>query len=652
MKTRNIILLSFAALASMACARENLKETTVEGTKMVFTASLGDNSETKTVLQSDGSILWSPADAINIFYGENASGKFVSTNTEDAASVEFEGIMENYEYNGEDYFWAVYPYSEDNCRHGDGVLVTLPSVQTAVKGTFADSLFISVARSTGTELNFYNVCGGIKFQVPQKGIRSVTFKSRNGESVAGKAEVLMDSDGFPYVWNIFDGVDSLVLVAPDNGTFEVGVDYYMVALPMTLENGYTLTFNKSAISADISYESTVQVKRSTWGSISNDFTSSVEFKNCIIFYCSDAGACIQVHTESAYAKKYLNAGYTVIDGPEYGFKVLGDTTLTRLILDIDLTSWDCSNVTDARGMFKNCIGLTKAPDVSALTAVTNAYEMFSGCTGLTEVPSVSSMVSITNAKHLFYGCTSLKTAPDLTNLTKINNASGMFWGCTSLSTPPDLSNLTKLESASNMFLGCTSLLTAPELSTLTSLEDATNMFKGCIKIKTPPDMSNLTALENATSMFRNCSSLESVPSHPNTSFSNYYMFSGCTGLFGTVEVNAKKINGNMFENCTNIEEVIFLKGVQYVNDNALTGCVKVKYLTFASSVMEIGKAFSDCTELTTVYEKSETAPSLTSGAFDSHADDFTIYVPAFSYSRYTSNTNWGAYKQYIQPKTY
>ena len=123
--------------------------------EVVFHA--GWDGETKTVLQEDGSVYWSPGDEISLFDEAVGHGhyKLTATNTEPAASTDFVGkIGDN---AGNPKYVAVYPYNSDNAIDKDGFHTTFPVVQTAKEGTFDKNLFVSVAISDNNNLYFRNI---------------------------------------------------------------------------------------------------------------------------------------------------------------------------------------------------------------------------------------------------------------------------------------------------------------------------------------------------------------------------------------------------------------------------------------------------------------------------------------------------------------
>ena len=254
---------------ALGCTREiDTNVTRIEGEFTLYATS--GEKDTRTVIQQDGRIFWSPSDCITVFYG-NIPGRFTSTNTEPAASAEFTGSLGSFVLDGETEFKAIYPYSDDIViPSDDGILsIYLPSEQSAVEGTFADDLFICVAKSKDVNLHFYNVCGGVKFSLARGDIKRVVFKGNNGEILTGRMAVEFDSDGKPNVANITSGRSSVTLEAPEGGAFKEGIGYYLVLAPQMLTKGYTMELYADELVETIVSDSSVTIRRSAWGVLKN-----------------------------------------------------------------------------------------------------------------------------------------------------------------------------------------------------------------------------------------------------------------------------------------------------------------------------------------------------------------------------------------------
>lgn len=259
------------ALVVMGCAHEKEVGTSLEGQELTFSASW-EGEETRTALQADGtSVWWTTDESVNIFYGNLFEGKFTSTNTAPSALAQFRGTLtamtgtvETME-NDANAYWAVYPYDEANSCDGNGVTLTVPEVQAGAEGTFADNFFPAIAKSSGLNLAFYHVCGGIRFSVVTEGIQSVTVKGNNNEKLAGKVKVAFDGDGHPAVTSVLDGKTEVTVQAPGGGVFEVGKYYFIALLPQTLSRGFTMQFTTATMTRQAVRENEVTVNRARFG---------------------------------------------------------------------------------------------------------------------------------------------------------------------------------------------------------------------------------------------------------------------------------------------------------------------------------------------------------------------------------------------------
>lgn len=277
MKHRLFLVAVLTALA-VSCVRDKKEEDSARTWEMTFTASMAEN-QVKTTIRNGINVFWSPGDAINVFFGSNSQGRFVSKNGVPAAVADFSGTLNVFTGVTEGStapvtYWAVYPYDESNTCDGNSVTLKVPSVQSSQASTFLDGMFPSVARSDTQLLPFYNVCGGLCFTVSRNDIESIDFRANGGEHLAGKARVSFGSSGVP-VAEALDGSSSITLTPAGSATFKAGEKYYFTILPVTLTSGFTITFHTSGYKeGTLSVPSPVTVKRSVFGLI-EDMDSSV-----------------------------------------------------------------------------------------------------------------------------------------------------------------------------------------------------------------------------------------------------------------------------------------------------------------------------------------------------------------------------------------
>ncbi len=264
-----LVSLALSCTAKFEDAPDKNKDS---GEEITITASV-EGGETKTVLSNGGaSVLWTPGDAISLFYGSGTEGgsQFISTATEPSAVTNFAGtigvITGGADIAPEDtYFWGLYPYSSTASCDGSTVTMVLPSEQVAMPGTFAPGASPSIGRSQGLSMGFYNIGGGVKFSVTKEGVRKVTLRSNDGSAIAGSAKVGFNESGIPEVREIISGTDEITLTCPTGEYFEVGEFYYMMMFPTTFNTGFTLMLETYTEEATVVKSGTIKIGRAYFG---------------------------------------------------------------------------------------------------------------------------------------------------------------------------------------------------------------------------------------------------------------------------------------------------------------------------------------------------------------------------------------------------
>lgn len=251
---RSILVLACAGALTgcllLACARIEEEPSSAElGQKVVLSASIEEIlPDTKSRRDDTGTFYWSPGDAISLFYGAGDAGgsKFTSVNVLPARSVNFAGnigiISGSLEGGLESYFWGVYPYNSENSCDGTYITTMIPDRQTAAPNTFADGQFVSIGRSSGLSMSFFNLCGGFKFRLEREGVTKVILRGNQNEDLAGEVKVRLDEERHPLVESVLDGKKTLTLTLPGDAVFQTGVDYFFVIRPIVMNGGFTFTF--------------------------------------------------------------------------------------------------------------------------------------------------------------------------------------------------------------------------------------------------------------------------------------------------------------------------------------------------------------------------------------------------------------------------
>lgn len=264
-------------MAITACYRIEEENSPATETKELTITATREAPDTKTERQSNGDVYWNPSDAISLFFrsGTNGGSKFTAQNTEAVPIAQFKGTIDVISGGGEDtggefWFWGIYPYSTENSCDGNAITTIIPTEQVGKAGTFADNTFITMARTKGLELGFYNICSGIKFSLTRDDIKEVRFCGNNEENIAGKIKAVWDNAGKPAIQEYVSGSKAVKVTAPNSGTFETGKDYYLVFAPELLTKGFTMTLITNDDKQGVFlYTNERQFKRGIFVNISN-----------------------------------------------------------------------------------------------------------------------------------------------------------------------------------------------------------------------------------------------------------------------------------------------------------------------------------------------------------------------------------------------
>lgn len=321
---RIIIAFTIVLGTLTSCSMKEQTEIATNTNEVRFYACNADWNSTKTALQAQGAIYWLPKDEISVFYGENLSARFISNNNDPSAQAVFQGELEGFTYHeGSTTFSAVYPYREDNLFDGELFTLSIPREQSAVPGSFADDLFVSIAQTSDFTLQFFNVCGGIKFCITEPGVKRVTFSGNGGEAVAGTFRAGLNEAGLPSIHDIVVPETSISLTSPDGSAFQTGTWYYLAALPTVLEKGYKITLEKEDGTSTVKRSSRpVTIKRSIWGVLENldkGLTYEIRVPDNEIWYTTIDGEIIE--------PDYIYEDYTNVY----------DNGMGRLIFEKELT---------------------------------------------------------------------------------------------------------------------------------------------------------------------------------------------------------------------------------------------------------------------------------------------------------------------------
>ena len=290
------------------------------------------------------------------------------------------------------------------------------------------------------------------------------------------------------------------------------------------------------------------------------------------------------------------------------------------IIEIDLSNFDISQVTNMDSMFKEC-SLLSSLNLSNLdtSQVTNMNSMFYECSSLNElILSNFNTSKITNMDSMFYKCSSLSSL-NLSNFdtSQVTSMYKMFYECSSLISLDlsyfDTSQITIMES---IFFGCSSLISLDlsyfDTSQVTNMG---SMLSGCSSLSSL-DLSNFNTSQvtDMGSMFYNDKSLSSL-NLSNFDTSNVtnmvYMFYQCESLnvLNLSNFNTSKVTvmNSMFCYCKSLSSLIIsnFDTSQVINMNHMfRGCSQLISLNLSnfdiSKVSTMNCMFLNCNLLSSL----------------------------------------------------
>jgi len=236
MKTKLMLLSALAVLGLAACEKEqeNLDTVPASGT-LTFTA--GFDTKTAVNFNSEGNtyaITWEAGDKVSLFDGTSNSA---FTAGKAGASTTLSGTAAS-----ASTYYALYPYSATASLSGAVISTEIPaSVKAAADGA-AGFANLSVAKTSGTSLQFATVAGVLKFTLGSdlNNVTEVKISAPGEENLCGS--VTIDLSTATPTLAVAEGAKVISVVPATGETFAGGHSYYVSALPGTLSAGISLEF--------------------------------------------------------------------------------------------------------------------------------------------------------------------------------------------------------------------------------------------------------------------------------------------------------------------------------------------------------------------------------------------------------------------------
>ena len=416
-------------------------------------------TETKTELQEDGSVWWTPGDEIALF-GLNSGKVFrLQSNCEEPSpETDFVGMIDE----GDDTYQAIYPY--ENARGSRNF--TIPTTQYSIVGGFSPGQISSYGIADGQTLTFYNLCTGIKFSVAHEGISKIVFKNREdfspitgnmrlpflGLDFLNYGDVQPDYDSYDSANPKESVISNTLTVYPAEGDYFIPGKYYYASIrPSEQTYSFVISFYTDNQVATTSLPFKSDIKRSR-------IITLIEKDKNLVF--SDSNN----YTYAGLADNYSDEGI-VPDG-------IDKTSIQEVVFH---TSSDVTTDTIVPG----CVPYRGDPNFQI--DYIPVYFKLEGTTAHYYTKA---------DRYMMIGprCISFKGWSDLRSVdlsmfctNQVTDFGSMFWGCHRLESV-DLSSFdtSNALSFSSMFQSCKSLKKL-DISNFSSLnvQDVACMFNSC-----------------------------------------------------------------------------------------------------------------------------------------------------------------------------
>ena len=386
---RKSLFLASAILAWVACTR-NQVTVIPDAQGLSLIAKTEGSAESKTIVEEGTThVLWERGDAIKVFSGAK-SGKFTTDITESSTTATFKGTLGADTWTEGMDLWAVYPFSEEASFDGRSITTSLLSEQTARTGSFGQDMNLSVAHSTTSTLQFYNVGGGVRFSLSQEGIQKVILEGMDGEVLAGKVRIGFQ-DGVPAILDVTEGKTSITLTPSEGESFEKDRWYYFVASPGSLDKGFKLHFQKGDNYGSRVFEKGVTVKRGIYGTLTQ------ADKGAVYTTVSDN----IIHFKDELVKSIVVKHFDTDGDGELSFRE------AAVVLSFYVDEAD-TRAEDGKVSIFAGTGITSFDELVYFTGLTRIEEgAFAGCSELESVTIPENVVVIED--DAFNGCSSLES---------------------------------------------------------------------------------------------------------------------------------------------------------------------------------------------------------------------------------------------------
>ena len=676
---KKLLLFVFAAIAFAACTQNDVEELSSNRVYLPDEISVGfeNNDETRVQLY-EGKSVWNAGDLVSVFYKtlDNLMWEFQGEDGDRTGLLKMiEGSVGKQKMSE---VVVVYPYNQDYILgiNNRSVEAKMPAKQEYRYESYDPASNLMIATSEGRDFVLRNTCGWLKIELTGDGqqVEKLTLRGNNGETVAGDVTIDWDSSKATFISNgttdpddtevggslVFDeaSYDKLELNCHSAVLSSEPTAFYFTLPEQHFVDGITVEVKcrgyKSMVleTSDVVAIKRNHIKPMAAVEFEAEEGEGSEIPNNEIWYTA---------TEQIWPNYEWDFGITLINN--YYDESTGEGILE---FDGELT-WI------ANWAFEYMASLTSITLPGSIREISSGA--FLGCDNLNSI-LIPDGVEIINHQVLC-GCYNLNELKLPENLKYIGYAA--FYGCEKIKSVNIPSGIEEVYA--EVFAGCDNLERfegelvsedgrcfvinermysfAPaglkSYTIPTGINDITfRAFAYCSNLEEIIISDGVKTIEDEA--FSGCNELRKVTIADSVYHIGYGAFIGCESLecfdykYATEDGKCIIIDGEMlaFAGC-GVESYIVPDDVTIIGDYTFTSLYTLTTITLPSSLEVLaGNAFAYCYNLTSVYCKATTPPSLYgTDVFYDNASDRLIYVPVESLDAYLNAEGWRYYADAI-----
>ena len=200
-----------------------------------------------TSSESYAQVVWNAHDQLSVFH---SSGSSLYETEQGGETADF--TLVSGDAPSGNTILGLSPYSSTaSARVADKTIeAVIPAEQHAFSETFDPAALLTAgASSSPSQMAFYNVCSGFRFTLSESSVSSyasIEFRGNDGEKLAGPVTITRVGEREPSAAPSSGSTASVTLLAPEGGSFEKDVHYYILFAPCVFKKGFTLSFKDSS----------------------------------------------------------------------------------------------------------------------------------------------------------------------------------------------------------------------------------------------------------------------------------------------------------------------------------------------------------------------------------------------------------------------